>query len=474
MFKPIVIFSCILLFFSCTQQKNERKPNFIIIFTDDQGYQDLGCYGSPNIKTPQIDKMAKEGMRFTNFYVQPICGPSRTALNTGCYPMRVAEVGNIKRNHPMVHPKEIMLSSLLKQAGYSTACIGKWDMNGHKAGFARDDIYPDNFGFDYWFGTGSGNDGGHIDLWRNREVVEKKAGMDLLVQKYHAEAINFIEQNKENPFFLYLAHTMPHTKLGASEAFKGKSERGLYGDVIGELDWSTGEILKAVKEYGLDKNTVVIFTSDNGPWLVRGENAGSAAPLRGGKVTTWEGGVRVPCVMWAPGLIPKGKTCNEITTSMDILPTFCVMAGVEIPNDRIIDGEDISSLITGEKERFDEERIYYYYFLTHLQAVRKGKWKLVLKRPQAPEWCGFLAHASKWKLHDVLEIPEHQLYDLENDIGETTDVAKTHPGEVKALLQLVENARNDIGDYNKIGEGARFFDDEPHRYDAKKWITGSN
>lgn len=452
----------------------EKLPNFIIILTDDQGYQDLGCFGSPVIKTPQIDQMANEGMRFTNFYVQPICGPSRTALNTGCYPMRVAEVGNIKRYHPMVHPEEIMLSALLKQQGYATACIGKWDMNGHKAGFFQDDIYPDNFGFDYWYGTGSGNDSGRIKLWRNREVVEEKAGMNLLVQKYHAEAMNFIEQNKDKPFFLYLAHTMPHTKLGASEAFKGKSERGLYGDVIGELDWSTGEILKTIKEYGLDENTIVIFTSDNGPWLVRGENAGSAEPLRGGKVTTWEGGVRVPCVMWAPGLIPEGKTCNEITTSMDILPTFCQMAGVEIPNDRIIDGEDISPLMTGEKERFDEERIYYYYFLTHLQAVRKGKWKLVLKRPQAPEWCGALAHASKWKLHDVLEVLEHQLYDLENDIGESNDVAKAHPEVVKALLQLAEDARSDIGDYNKIGEGARFFDDGLVRSDAKKWLTDDN
>lgn len=448
-----------------------RKPNFIIIFTDDQGYNDLGCFGSPDIKTPHIDDMAKNGIKFSNFYAQPICGPSRAALMTGSYPLRIAEVGNIKRVHPMVHPKEIMLPKLLKTAGYTTGCIGKWDLNGHSPRFKRKDIYPDNFGFDYWYGTGTSNDSGKIDLWLNRKIIERNVGMNNVVQKYNHAAVSFIKKHQNKPFFLYLAHTMPHTKLGASKQFKGKSSRGLYGDVIEEIDWSTGQIINTLKQLNLDKQTLVIFTSDNGPWLVRGKHGGSAHPLRGCKLTTWEGGPRVPCVMWAPGLIKSGLVCHEITSTMDILPTACQLTGAPLPKDRIIDGQNILPLMKGDIAQFNEERIYYYYFLTHLQAVRKGPWKLVLKRPRSPQWLGQLSKASSLRKNDVMEIESHQLYNLSKDTGETTDLAKDNPQKVQELLQIAAHARQDIGDYNCIGKNARFFDTSPPRPSIKKWIA---
>lgn len=454
-----------------TQHSIATPPNIIVIFTDDQGYNDLGCYGSPDIKTPHIDAMASEGMKLTSFYAQPICGPSRAALMTGSYPLRTAEVGNLKRVHPMVHPNEILIPQLLKQANYTTGCIGKWDLNGHSPRFQRPDIFPDNFGFDYWFGTPSSNDYGIVDLWRNREIVERKVGMNQIVQKYHHEAIEFIKKNKASPFFLYLAHTMPHTKLGASERFRGKSKRGLYGDVIQEIDWSTGQILNTLKKYKLQNNTLVIFTSDNGPWLIKGKDSGSAAPLRGGKTTTWEGGVRVPCVVWAPGMIPPNQVSSEITSTLDILPTLCELAKVEQPNDRVIDGESLLPLLTAKISKFADDREFHYYFQTHLQAVRRGKWKLVLTRPTAPEWLGPLAKASQWKLHDVMEIKHPQLYDLEADAGESTDLSQANPQIVSELLLLADHARNDVGDYNCIGKNARFFEQTPMRPSMKQWTN---
>lgn len=454
-----------------TQHINAVTPNIIIIFTDDQGYNDLGCYGSPDIETPHIDAMAREGIMLTNYYAQPICGPSRAALMTGSYPLRIAEVGNVKRPHPMVHPKEILIPQLLKQVNYTTGCIGKWDLNGHSSRFQRPDIYPDNFGFDYWFGTPSSNDSGTVDLWRNRKVVERKVGMNQIVQKYHQEAIKFIETNKESPFFLYLAHTMPHTKLGASENFRGKSKRGLYGDVIQEIDWSTGQILNTLKKHKLQDNTLVIFTSDNGPWLVRGQDGGSASPLRAGKTTTWEGGVRVPCVVWAPGKIPANQVSSEITSTLDILPTVCELVKVEQPNDRVIDGQSLLPLLTGKLSKFAAEREFYYYFQTHLQAVRKGKWKLILTRPRAPKWLGPLAKASQWKLHDIEEVKQPQLYNLEADAGESNDLSQIKPQIVSELLLLADHARKDIGDYDCIGKNARFFEKSPKRPSMQQWIS---
>ncbi len=291
----------------------DRPPNFIVIFTDDQGYQDVGCFGSPDIRTPRLDAMATQGMKFTSFYAQPICGPSRAALMTGCYPMRVAERGNVKQVHPILHSDEITIAELLKTKGYATACFGKWDLAKHAQNGFFADLLPTHQGFDYFFGTPTSNDS-FANLYRNEELIEPQTNMATLTKRYTDEAIRFMQKSKQRPFFVYLPHTMPHTRLDASEQFKGKSNRGLYGDVIEEIDFNVGRIIDAVNEMGLAEQTYVLFTSDNGPWLIKNkdhadghlpsDHGGSAGPLRSGKVSTFEGGVRVPTILWGPGRVP--------------------------------------------------------------------------------------------------------------------------------------------------------------------------
>ena len=462
-----------------TLAKPPPPPNFVIIFADDMGYGDAGCFGSKDIRTPRIDRMAKEGMRFTSFYAQPICGPSRAALMTGCQPLRVAEVGNIKNVHPELHDKEITIAEVLKTKGYATACFGKWDLARHSQLKFNPKLMPNHQGFDYFFGTPTSNDG-FVDLYRNGKRIEEKADMNLLTQRYTDEVIGFIKANQSKPFFVYLPHTMPHTRLGASNKFKGKSPRGLYGDVIEEIDHSTGQILDALGELGLEKNTYVLFTSDNGPWLIKnqgkidgtleGDHGGSAGILRSGKVSTWEGGQRVPAVFWAPGRIRPNTTCKTMASTLDILPTFTTLAGAKTPKDRDLDGEDISRLLAG---RFDEarmEKVYYYYLRTTLQAVRQGKWKLHLPRPAKRPWLAPFAQNKHIHPKDDAAFGEPLLYDLEGDVSETTNVAQANPKVVKQLLAIAEKARTEIGDYNRIGSGARFFDEGVHRPDVKKWI----
>ena len=459
--------------------KPPPPPNFVIIFADDMGYGDAGCFGSKDIRTPRIDRMAKEGMRFTSFYAQPICGPSRAALMTGCQPLRVAEVGNIKNVHPELHDKEITIAEVLKTKGYATACFGKWDLARHSQLKFNPKLMPNHQGFDYFFGTPTSNDG-FVDLYRNGKRIEEKADMNLLTQRYTNEVIGFIKANQSKPFFVYLPHTMPHTRLGASNKFKGKSPRGLYGDVIEEIDHSTGQILDALGELGLEKNTYVLFTSDNGPWLIKnqgkidgtleGDHGGSAGILRSGKVSTWEGGQRVPAVFWAPGRIRPNTTCKAMASTLDILPTFTTLAGAKTPKDRDLDGEDNSRLLAG---RFDEarmEKVYYYYLRTTLQAVRQGKWKLHLPRPAKRPWLAPFAQNKHIHPKDDAAFGEPLLYDLESDVSETTNVAQANPKVVKQLLAIAEKARTEIGDYNRIGSGARFFDEGVHRPDVKKWI----
>ncbi|MEK6234279.1 MAG: sulfatase, partial [Planctomycetales bacterium] len=328
----------------------ERPPNFVVIFTDDQGYQDVGCFGSPDIRTPRLDAMAEQGMKFTSFYAQPICGPSRAALMTGCYPLRVAERGNVKQVHPILHEDEITIAEVLKTKGYASACFGKWDLAKHsQTGFFMD-LFPTRQGFDYFFGTPTSNDG-VANLYRDEKLIEPKSNMATLTKRYTDEAVAFMRRHKEQPFFVYLPHTMPHTRLDASEQFKGKSKRGLYGDVIEEIDFNVGRILDAIKEMGLADTTYVLFTSDNGPWLIKnkgladgrlpGDHGGSAGPLRSGKVSTFEGGVRVPTILWGPGRVPAGTTCNSIASTLDVLPTLAFLAGAETPSDRVIDGKRI-------------------------------------------------------------------------------------------------------------------------------------
>lgn len=460
--------------FDCFGQSPEkmtrRKPNFIVFLTDDQGYNDVGCFGSPNIRTPNFDRMAQEGMRFTSAYVgSSVCGPSRSALMTGSYPIRIAEPKNTKALHTIPHTKELMVPEVLKVAGYVSALIGKWH-----AGEASTDGDPLSQGFDYFFGTPAFNGYTkhiHQTEWRasivrNKEVlvesIEQKE-MDQLTTMYTDEAIKFITDNKEHPFFLYLAHNMPHVPLGVSDKFRGKSKGGLYGDVIEELDWSMGEVLKVLKELKLDDHTIVIFISDNGPWIEEniGDHAGHADPLRGAKMESWEAGPRVPCIMRWPGAIPAGKTCDALVTTMDLLPTFASLAEVPLPNDRTIDGKNILPLITGETTESPHEA-YFYYCYTHLHGVRDARWKLVLPRPAKPGWMG-------WWARRIDEVKEVQLFDLKNDIGETTNIASKHPKIVQGLMTKIENARLELGDCDRIGNGARFYDPQLKRPEIRNY-----
>ncbi len=444
-----------------------EKPNFVIIFTDDQGYQDVGCFGSPDIRTPRLDAMARQGMKFTSFYAQPVCGPSRAALMTGCYPMRVAERGHTKQIHPVLHEDEITVAEVLKTQGYATACFGKWDLAKHAQSGFFIDLFPTRQGFDYFFGTPTSNDR-LANLYRNEELIEPAANMATLTERYTDEAIAFIKKNQQAPFFVYIPHTMPHTRLDASAKFKGKSKRGLYGDVIEEIDHNVGRILDTLNELELSENTYVLFTSDNGPWLIKNKNhkdghlptdhGGSAGPLRSGKVSTFEGGVRVPTILWAPGRVPAKTTCESIATTMDILPTFAGLAGADVPADRTIDGDDIRHLFHGEFEKADADKAYFYYLRVHLQAVRQGKWKLHLPREKEPKGAAPFSRNTHIAPADRVGFAKPFLVDLHNDLGETTNVAKDNPQVVSRLLGLAESMREDLGDYDRVGTNMRFFD----------------
>ena len=470
MTRPFLLFIVILGIPMASAQAEDRPPNLVLIFADDQGYEDIGCFGSKQIRTPHLDKMASEGMRFTSFYAQPICGPSRAAIMTGCHPLRLAERGSIKHVHTVLHDKEITVAEILKGRGYATACFGKWDLAKHSQRGFYPDLFPAFQGFDYFFGTPTSNDG-FVDLYRNEKLVDKKADMATLTERYTDEAIGFMTRNKDKPFFVYLPHTMPHTLLDASPRFKGKSPRGLYGDVIEEIDHNVGRILDAIREMNLADNTYVLYTSDNGPWLIKnkdladgalaGDHGGSAGPLRSGKVSTWEGGQRVPTILWGPNRVPAGTTCDKLASTVDVLPTFAALAGGEAPQDRVIDGEDIRHLFHGDFDKANPDKTYYYYLRSHLQAVRQGKWKLHLPRPKEPRWLKPFSVNDHIARADRVGFEHPFLVDLDADLGETTNVADEHPEIVQQLLAVAETARDDIGDYNRTGKNARFFDPRP-------------
>ncbi|MAG55605.1 MAG: hypothetical protein CMJ83_04870 [Planctomycetes bacterium] len=407
-----------------------QSPNLVLIFTDDQGYQDIGCFGSPKIKTPHLDRMAAEGRRFTNFYsAAPVCSASRAALLTGSYCDRVGVTGVFfpNRRRQGLNPKEETVAEILRTAGYATACVGKWHLGDEP------EFLPTRQGFDSYYGIPYSNDmrirrngKSGPPLMRNEEIIEHPAVQSTLTRRYTAEAVKFIESNRQRPFFLYLPHTMPHVPLFATDEFRGKSARGLYGDVIEEIDWSVGQILETLKKLGLDKRTLVVFTSDNGPWLTKKQNGGSALPLRDGKFTTYEGGMRVPCIMRWPSTVPAGTACEEVAATIDVLPTFAALAGARRKAEHKIDGRSIVPLLKGVSGAKSPHNAYFY----RMGAVRSGQWKLML------------GGRSTVKAQPAGPFPA--LYDLASDIAETTNVAAEHPEIVARLTRLIEDHRADI------------------------------
>jgi arylsulfatase A-like enzyme len=441
----------------------DRKPNVIVILADDLGYGDLSCYGADDIATPNIDGMATEGAKFNSFYVSPVCSPTRAALMTGSHSTRVG-IGGVMfpRNNHGLNPDEITLPELLKDQGYATAIIGKWHLGN------QDMFQPLKHGFDYWYGTPASNnqfyypntktyaldckyrEGYSCDGILKREtaacpliedniVIEVPADQTQFTQRYTRETIRFITRNKDKPFFVYLAHNMPHIPLHASEKFVGSSKRGIYGDTIQELDWSTGEILRSLKELGLDNNTLVIFTSDNGPNTGKG---GSAGPLKGGKGSTLEGGVRVPFVARWPETIPAGTESDEPITGMDLLPTLTRIAVGVVPDDRVIDGKDIWPLLTRKSDAKSPHKAVYYLRGRGVQAIRVGDWKYrVATEKPAKEKKSKRQPAgdSKSKNVDV-----ETLYNLRDDIGEQTNLIDVHPEIAQRLKRQLSTFETDL------------------------------
>jgi len=413
-----------------TRVQNSR-PNIVIIFTDDQGYADLACYGNTKNKTPRFDQLAKEGIRFTNFYAQHVCGPSRSALLTGRYPIRSRGWG--------MPASEITFAELIKTVGYQTACIGKWDVSNRKPIMER---MPNAQGFDYYFGTLGANDGGTVTFYENNKQVGETSDMGSLISMYTDKAIEYLinKREPEKPFVLYLAHTMMHTIIDASPQFKGKSVGGLYGDVVEEFDFHTGRLLDTLDEIGLSENTLVIYTSDNGPWnqskyykKKKGHPEGSifwgdAGVLRGGKGSAYEAGSRVPCIVRLPGKVPAGKISNAIFSTIDLLPTFGNLAGYELPDDRVIDGEDQTELLLGKSKEGARETYLYSQVGKGVVGIRSGKWKLLLPDRKPENERGYLMDFGS---------NDYELYDLENDIGERNNLAIKYPGKVKKLEKLL-------------------------------------
>jgi arylsulfatase A-like enzyme len=428
------------------------KPNFVVIFCDDLGYGDLGCYGSTRNRTPNIDRLSQQGMRFTDFYSSsPVCTPSRASLLTGCYPRRVGMhedyTGHwvlIPRSRRGLHPSEVTVAEALKTKGYATACIGKWHLGD------QPEHLPTRHGFDQYFGIPYSNDmqsrgrgDPPLPLVQQEKVIEAPADQATLTQRYTQQAIAFIEASRSQPFFLYLPHTFPHLPLFASPAFHGKSANGRYGDTVEEIDWSTGKIIECLDRLRLADKTLVIFTSDNGS---NGRNGGSNAPLAGAKGSTMEGGMRVPMIARWPGTIPAGSTCSELATTMDVLPTFCALAGAKLPR-ATIDGFDIRQLLTGAEGAASPYEALFYYRRRQLQAVRWGSWKYHLALEQThPNWTSPLP-TGKGRAG--------KLVNLKTDLQETTDVSQQNPDVMQQMRELVEQATTRLGNDDQRGSEQR-------------------
>ena len=438
-------------------------PNVVLIFCDDLGYADLSCYGSERCSTPNLDRLAAQGVRFTDFYVpQAVCSASRAALLTGCYPNRVGIQGALgPRSKAGLHTNEVTIADLLKSRGYATAMFGKWHLGDQR------EFLPTRQGFDEYFGLPYSNDmwplhpeyvnlppedarrkRGYPDLplIEGEKVVIPKVTsteQNQLTTWYTEHAVDFIARNKAHPFFLYLAHNMPHVPLHVSAKYRDKSGRGLYADVIAEIDWSVGQVMETLEKNGLSEKTLVLFISDNGPWLLYGNHAGSAGVLREGKATEFDGGVRVPFIARWPGKIPAGSVCREPAMTIDVLPTLAALAGAKVPGDRVIDGKNIWPLISSQAGARSPQEAYFFYWGNHLQAVRSGPWKLHLPHNYpVPTPQGKDGRPGKYLQHET----GLALFNLERDPREIADVAAEHPEVVTRLEKLAEQCRADLGD----------------------------
>ncbi|WP_110358581.1 sulfatase-like hydrolase/transferase [Arenibacter sp. ARW7G5Y1] len=436
----LLFFGIFYGFLFCCKVTAQDQPNIVIIFTDDQGYSDLGVFGSTTNKTPRLDKLAKEGTRFTSFYAQHVCGPSRSALLTGRYPIR-------SKGWSMPS-SEITFAELIREAGYQTACIGKWDVSNRLPIKER---MPNAQGFDYYFGTLGANDGGMVEFYEDNKMIGSTSDMGSLISLYTDKAIDYLrnKRDSEMPFVLYLSHTMMHMNIDASESYTGKSEGGLYGDVVEEFDYETGRLLDVIDELDLKENTMVIYTTDNGPWnqprytMKKRNNPGylkwkknnanfvndsifwgESGPFRNGKGSCYEGGSRVPCIIRWPGKVPANKTSNAIFATIDLLPTFAQIIGFKVPEDRKIDGVDQTDLIFGKSVTGARDNFYY------VNAMRKGKWKYLRAEHTIYDY-SFDSEREKIE----------ELYDLNIDPGETTNLASKYPEKVLELKLLL----NDIG-----------------------------
>jgi len=445
---------------SCKQKmegqkpENDRPPNIVLIMTDDQGYQDVGAFGSPDIETSNLDQMAQEGVKLTSYYAaQPVCSASRAGILTGCYPNRLG-IHNALMPHNKIglNRDETTIADMLGAKGYKTGIFGKWHLGD------APQFMPNKQGFDEYFGIPFSNDMwpyhpqqgsvfhfGPLELYENEKVIDTLTDQSQLTTRITERSVDFINKNKDTPFFLYIAHPMPHVPLFVSDKFKGKSKRGLYGDVIMEIDWSVGRILETLKKNGLDKNTLVIFTSDNGPWLSYGNHAGSALPLREGKGTSWEGGQREAFIVRWPTRLKPGRTIDIPVNGIDILPTIAEVTNSKLPV-KTIDGKSAWKVLTGESKESPQEAYFFYYRVNELHGVRYGKWKMYFPHTyrtmegQAP---GKDGQPGKYKMAAMKTI---ELYDLSTDIGETQNVVSQHPDVVKKIKAMADKMRSRLGD----------------------------
>ncbi len=428
------------------------KPNIILINCDDLGYGDLGCYGSAINKTPAIDRMAAEGTRFTDFYMaSPVCSPSRGAMLTGCYPPRIG-FGDFDGRWVLfpgmalgLNPNEVTVARTLKEAGYDTKIVGKWHCGDQK------EHLPTRHGFDSYYGIPYSNDMGiqreddtypPLPLLRDETVIQAQPDQRGITERYVEESVRFMREKaaEDTPFFLYLAHMHVHLPHYPPERFVRESENGVYGAAVAAIDWATDVLLHELKNLGLDEDTLVIFTSDNGSRM-QGQG-GSNGDLRGIKGSTWEGGMRVPMIARWPGKIPAGEVSNEITLSMDLCPTLTAIGGGTMPNDRVIDGNDIQPLLFGTDDATSEHDAFFYYKRRVIEAVRSGKWKLHLRRENRVKKGNPTVQTENVTVLEEIK----ELYDLDSDIGETTNVYERHPDVVVDLMAKAEACRKDIGD----------------------------